>query len=188
MWPFWRVLALSLICLCSNELIRVLLPNIKGHVLDTIINKDWNYFWHFLRLFCILSSVTLILGSVRSFCTMLILRNLMMGIRSQMFNQLVCQDIALYDVTTVGTLTSRMTNDVQAMIQPIRTLLNSVLSNMITLIGSIAMCLTVSWRLAMISLTMVGPIMYLTTTYAKWSMRLNRGVWDAMAQANSTAT
>lgn len=75
---------------------------------------------------------------------MLILRNLMMGIRSQMFNQLVCQDIALYDVTTVGTLTSRMTNDVQAMIQPIRTLLNSVLSNMITLIGSIAMCLTVS--------------------------------------------
>ncbi|KPI89711.1 ABC transporter [Leptomonas seymouri] len=186
--PFWRVVAVSIGCLIVNQLIRVALPHYQGKVLDSIVSKDCGGFWYNIQCYCVLSVITLVLGSARSFCSMLVTRNLTMGMRERLFAKLLYRDIAFYDGTTVGLLTARMTNDVQATIQPVQTLMNSVLSNIITLIGAITMCMLVSWRLAMITLTVVGPIVFITGTYARWSARINRGVWDALAQANSTAT
>lgn len=186
--PYWRIVALSLGCLVVNQVIRVTLPNFQGKVLDAIIAGDQESFKGYIVYYCVLSAATLILGSVRSFGSMLVMRNLTMGVRERLFSKLIYRDISFFDGTTVGSLTARMTNDVQAMVQPVNTLMSSVLSNVITLVGGLFMCLTVSWRLAMISLTVVGPIVYITGTYARWSARINRGVWDALAQANSTAT
>lgn len=186
--PYWRIVAVSIGCLIVNQLIRVSLPNYQGKVLDSIVNKNSGNFWYNIQCYCALSAITLVLGSARSFCSMLVTRNLTMGMREHLFAKLVYRDISFYDGTTVGSLTARMTNDVQATIQPVQTLMNSVLSNVITLIGAISMCMLVSWRLAMITLTVVGPILFITGTYARWSARINRGVWDALAQANSTAT
>lgn len=186
--PYWRIVAVSLGCLMVNQLVRVSLPNYQGKVLDSIVNGNSVDFWYNIQCYCALSAVTLVLGSARSFCSMLVTRNLTMGMREHLFTKLIYRDISFYDGATVGSLTARMTNDVQATIQPMQTLMNSVLSNIITLIGAIAMCMLVSWRLAMITLTVVGPIVFITGTYARWSARINRGVWDALAQANSTAT
>lgn len=186
--PYWRVVAISIACLVVNQLIRVSLPNYQGKVLDSIVAKNKNNFWYNIQCYCALSAVTLVLGSARSFCSILVTRNLTMGMREHLFAKLIYRDICFYDGATVGSLTARMTNDVQATIQPVQTLMNSVLSNIITLIGAISMCMLVSWRLAMITLTVVGPIIFITGTYARWSARINRGVWDALAQANSTAT
>ncbi|KPA77723.1 putative mitochondrial ABC transporter [Leptomonas pyrrhocoris] len=186
--PYWRIVAVSIGCLVVNQLIRVSLPNYQGKVLDSIVNKNSGNFWYYIQCYCALSAITLVLGSARSFCSILVTRNLTMGMRAHLFAKLIYRDISFFDGTTVGSLTARMTNDVQATIQPVQTLMNSVLSNVITLIGAIAMCMMVSWRLAMITLTVVGPIVFITGTYARWSARINRGVWDALAQANSTAT
>lgn len=186
--PFWPIVAMSLSCLVINQVIRVSLPNFQGKVLDSIITGNRDDFWSHIRSYCLLSTATLFLGSARSLGSMLVGRHLTMGIRGQLFSKLIRHDVSYYDETTVGSLTARMTNDVQAMTQPVNTLMNSVLSNLITLLGAVTMCLLVSWRLAMISLAVVGPIMYVTGTYAKWSARINRGVWDALAKANSTAT
>jgi ABC-type multidrug transport system fused ATPase/permease subunit len=186
--PYWRIVAVSVVCLIINQLIRVSLPNYQGKVLDSIVNRNSSNFWYNIQWYCALSAITLVLGSARSFCSMLVTRNLTMGMRERLFAKLIYRDISFYDGATVGSLTARMTNDVQATIQPVQTLMSSVLSNVITLIGAIAMCMLVSWRLAMITLTVVGPIVFITGTYARWSARINRGVWDALAQANSTAT
>ncbi|KAK7197360.1 ABC transporter transmembrane protein [Novymonas esmeraldas] len=186
--PYWRIVAVSIGCLIVNQLIRVSLPNYQGKVLDSIVSANEGSFWYNIQCYCALSAITLVLGSARSFCSILVTRNLTMGMREHLFAKLIYRDICFYDGTTVGSLTARMTNDVQATIQPVQTLMNSVLSNVITLFGAIAMCLLVSWRLAMITLTVVGPIIFITGTYARWSARINRGVWDALAQANSTAT
>lgn len=186
--PYWKIVALSLGCLIVNQVIRVTLPNFQGKVLDSIISVQQEKFWNYILYYCGLSFCTMVLGSIRSFGSMLVMRNLTMGVRESLFSKLIYRDISFYDGATIGSLTARMTNDVQAMVQPVNTLMSSVLSNLITLIGGLFMCLTVSWRLAMISLTVVGPIVYITGTYARWSARINRGVWDALAQANSTAT
>ena len=186
--PFWPVVAVAMTCLVGSQIVRVTLPDFQGKVLDSIINKDSVTFWHYMRLFIVLSCVTLVLGSIRSFCAMLVMRNVIIQVRKRLFHSLIFRDIAFFDGATVGSLTARMTNDANAMVTPLNTLINSVLSNLITLGGGLLMCLTVSWRLSMVSFTVVGPIVYITGAYAKWSAKLNKRVWDSLADANSIAT
>ena len=98
------------------------------------------------------------------------------------------QDIAFFDGNNTGQLTSRMTSDAAAMVNPMRTLLNTLLANVMTLVGGLVMCFITSWRLSMVAFTSMGPVIYATQEYAKWSRNVNRQIWDALAKANSIAT
>lgn len=186
--PFWHIVLLALICLVATQSIRVSLAAFQGKAIDGVVKNDSSAFWQAVKLYAALSTITLVLGSARSFCTMLVMRNVSFAVREKLFRSLIHRDIAFFDGATVGALTARMTNDAQAMVSPLNTLVNTVVANLITLVGSLFMCLSVSWRLAMISFTVIGPIVLITTAYAKWSAKLNRSVWDALAEANSNAT
>ena len=80
-----------------------------------------------------------------------------------------------------------MTNDARAMVAPLTTLLTQVLQNIILLAGAAIMCFTVSWKLALLSLTVVGPIVVVMDTFARFSKQLNRRIWDSLASANDSA-
>ncbi len=94
--------------------------------------------------------------------------------------------MAFFDGTTTGQLTSRLNNDSQSMVQPIQSLLQSLLTNVILLLGGLVMCLYTSWKLSVLAFTAIGPIIYLTRTYAKWSQGIFRDILSAIAEANSS--
>ena len=50
------------------------------------------------------------------------------------------------------------------------------------------MCLVTSWRLSLLAFTSIGPIIYITSIYARWSRGLNHQIWAALGDANSVAT
>ena len=68
------------------------------------------------------------------------------------------------------------------------TILNSLVSNILLLIGGLVMCLFTSWRLSLLAFTSIGPIIYVTSVYARWSRGLNHQIWAALGDANSIAT
>ena len=104
-----------------------------------------------------------------------------------MFRTMMVQDIAFFDGMSTGELTSRMTSDVNGMVSPLRTMLQSALSNSISLIGGLIACFVTSWRLSMLAFTTVAPVIFLTGQYAKWSRGLNRQIWAAYGTASSVA-
>ena len=69
------------------------------------------------------------------------------------------QDVAFFDGTTSGHLTSRLTNDVNVMMEPIRSSLSTLLYNLITLVGGVTMCYVTSYQLSLLAFVTVGPIM-----------------------------
>ena len=87
-----------------------------------------------------------------------------------------------------GQLTSRLTNDTSGMVSPMTTLMNTILVNGINLIGGLGLCLYTSWRLSVLAFTSIGPIIFLTTLYARFSRDLNRQIWSALGDANQVAT
>ena len=48
------------------------------------------------------------------------------------------------------------------MTQPIRGMLNNLLSNIISMMGGLIMCFVTSWRLSMLAFTTVAPVVFLT--------------------------
>jgi ATP-binding cassette subfamily B protein len=98
------------------------------------------------------------------------------------------QDVAFFDSMMTGQLTSRLTQDASAMVSPISTIVNTMVSNFLLLTGGLAMCLWTSWRLSMLAFTSIGPIIYITAIYAVWSRQINWQIWSALGDANSVAT
>eukprot|EP00913_Durusdinium_trenchii_P029644 g27786.t1 len=103
-------------------------------------------------------------------------------VRTVMFESLVKQDIAFFDGTMTGQLTSRMTNDVAAVVQPVRQIMP------LGPVGGLFMCLFTSWKLTVLAATMIGPVVYLTGVYARWSKQVNMSIRVSMADANAVST
>ena len=186
--PFAFQAVIVLVCLATTQCIRIFLPGLQGKIIDSVISKDQATFWKYLKWYAGSGGAVLIVGSIRSFCILLVMRNVTNSIRTRLFASLIRRDVAFFDGATVGALTSRMSQDTNATVSPLQTLINSVLADFILLVGGLFMCFVVCWRLAMVSLTVVGPIIFITGVYARWSKKINRRVWDSLAEANSIAT
>jgi len=98
------------------------------------------------------------------------------------------QDVAFFDGNSSGQLTSRLTNDVNFMVTPIQSMLGTLVSNSILLVGGVALCFYTSWRLSILAFTTVGPVIHVTQMYATWSQSLNRKIFSALSAANGYAT
>jgi ABC-type multidrug transport system fused ATPase/permease subunit len=49
-------------------------------------------------------------------------------------------------------------------------------------------CFFTSWRLSILAITSIAPIIQITRVYAKWSQFINRQIWAALGDASSVAT
>ncbi|KAH8067812.1 ATPase [Aureococcus anophagefferens] len=101
--------------------------------------------------------------------------------------------LLLYLVFSVGTAVSQALRalcfqDVNQMTQPLTTLVGTLTSAMISLVGGVAMAFYTSWRLSMLAFTTVGPIMHVTQAYAQWSREQNRKILAHLGEANAAAT
>jgi len=127
-------------------------------------------------------------GSLQSLAVEIVQRRIMCDMRTVMFESLISQDIAFFDGTMIGQLTSRMTNDVSAVVQPVRQIMNTLFANLILLAGGLFMCFFTSWKLTVLASTMIGPVVFLTGVYAGWSKTINMKIRVSMADANAVAT
>jgi len=98
------------------------------------------------------------------------------------------QDMAFFDGSNSGDLTSRLSQNTNAMIAPAQTMISTLLSSIISLFGGLLMCIYTSWRLSILAFTTIGPIIIIVRVYSKWSRRINSQIWAALGDANALAT
>ncbi|CAB1110551.1 ABC [Ectocarpus sp. CCAP 1310/34] len=184
-WPFFMV---AFACLAISNTARIALPNFQGGILDKVVNGDDEGFKRYIVLYIILSAITGTIGSVQRLCFRLAGVRIAIGARNKLFRGVISQDVAFFEGTTTGKLTSRLTSDVNAMVSPCTYMLGTLFSNILLLAGGMVMCFVTSWRLSMLAFTTVGPIYHITQRYAKWSQQLNVEIYVAYGEANGHAT
>jgi ABC-type bacteriocin/lantibiotic exporter with double-glycine peptidase domain len=186
------LLLLSFFLLSLSSLTTLLLPDFQGKIIDQVVPTDTQpydkpQFIHYIYLYLILMAAQGLLSTIYTAAFSLVSRRLLFSVRNQLFSRLLHQDVAFFDGTESGQLISRLTNDVNIMMQPIQSSLSSLLSNLLLLIGGIAMCYIKSYRLSMLAFVTVGPITFLWSVYADFSKRLNRLMLAAWASGKSVS-
>jgi ATP-binding cassette, subfamily B, multidrug efflux pump len=91
-------------------------------------------------------------------------------LRQQLFEHILKQDMKFFNVTPVGQIISRMSNDIEALTELLSTSIVTVLTSGVTLIGIIIVMFALEWRMALISLATV-PIMVVATVYFRRKIR-----------------
>ena len=185
---FWPLLIAAFLSMIACQSVSLLNPSVQGRVFDSIIQRDSTAFGRLILEYVIINVVLGLLGSLQSLSLELVGRRLNLAARQQLFASILRQDVAFFDSVHTGVLTSRMNNDVTAMVGPARTLLNDLLGNTILLIGAGALCLMTDWRLTVLALSSVTPITYGYNVYYQWSRLLNRTIWSSISDSNEVAS
>jgi ATP-binding cassette subfamily B protein len=96
-------------------------------------------------------------------------QNALVALRQRLYDHLLRQDMRFFNRTPVGQIVSRMSNDIEALTELLSTSIVMVISNLITLVGIVAVMLLINWRMALLSLAVL-PIMTFATVY--WRKRI----------------
>eukprot|EP00775_Hariotina_reticulata_P009936 gene9936-10091_t len=111
----------------------------------------------------------------------------MCRLRVKLFSKLVLQDVAFFDVTTVGELSNRLSEDTRAIKDAATTSISMALRSIITcLLGAVMLFLT-SWRLALLTCATLPVTLLCFRIFARLNKRYVTSQLSAAAAASATA-
>ncbi|CAI5527639.1 unnamed protein product, partial [Closterium sp. Naga37s-1] len=177
-------------CLAVTSGAGLLIPTYQGRIVDDVKDghADKAQFHRDVLAMALCSLITGIFGGLRGLCFSVVGKRVLKTLQDKLFEGVIIQDIAYFDSTTTGELTSRLTNDVAAMSEPINWQLSALVRNLASLVGGVLLCFVTSWKLSILAFTTMAPILHITAVYSRWSRDLNRKRYAVLAEANSAAS
>eukprot|EP01127_Copromyxa_protea_P014688 TRINITY_DN4142_c0_g1_i3.p1 TRINITY_DN4142_c0_g1~~TRINITY_DN4142_c0_g1_i3.p1 ORF type:complete len:887 (+),score=187.45 TRINITY_DN4142_c0_g1_i3:40-2700(+) len=186
--PHVLVIIVAMVFLTATAAANLLIPNFQGKLFDDVIKLDREAFKSDIVKFLVISLLMGVFGSIRNLCFLLSARRITNVIRNQLYCAILRQDIAFFDGTSTGDLTSRLGQNTNAVVDPIQSMLNTLLSSLIKLGGGLVMCLLTSWRLSILSFTTIGPITLIVREYSDWARIISKKIWTSMGDSQTLAT
>ncbi len=108
-------------------------------------------------------------------------------VRNNMFKKILHQNIAYYDRTPIGTLTTRTINDIEAINDIFSEGIISIVADILTIIAIITVMLVTDWRLTLVCLA-TFPLLILATWWFKEAVNKSfQRVRNAVAALNAFA-
>lgn len=106
-------------------------------------------------------------------------------LRMQLYEKLQRISIPYYDRHPVGQLMSRITSDVQALYELFSSGLVAIVGDVITLLGIMVVMFIISWKLALITTSVIPVLLLITFTFRKHVRELYRATRLKIANLNS---
>jgi ATP-binding cassette subfamily B protein len=170
-WPYWKSLALVFALLIGVTALSLLPPYLIQRVVDGpiaqadlagLVPYGLFYFGVILSLFVLRFSHTYLLQTIG--------QNALVTLRQTLFEHILKQDMRFFNNTPVGQITSRLSNDIEALTELLSTSIVMVVSSLITLIGIVIVMFLLNWQLALLGLAAL-PIMIVATIYFRGRIR-----------------
>jgi ATP-binding cassette subfamily B protein len=162
-WPLAVVTAIiaasSIVSLASPFLLRAIidnaLPEKNVHLLA----------WLVIGMVAV-AAVTSAFGVIQTWISTKVGQQVMHELRTRVFGHLQRQSIAFFTKTRTGEVQSRITNDIGGMEAVVTSTATSIAANLTTAVATSVAMVALSWRLALISLVVMPPAIYVTRKVA----------------------
>ncbi len=112
-------------------------------------------------------------------------QKVMYDMRSQIFAHLQRMHIGFFDRNPVGRLVTRLTSDIDALNEMFTSGIFAIFEDVFVLIGIVAVMLTMNWWLALLTFSVLPPILFITRIFRKYVRDSYRRIRAAIARINS---
>jgi subfamily B ATP-binding cassette protein MsbA len=179
----WWLLAAGVLLVITSSL-WVFFPLVIRTLLNTIIGQ------HNERLLNIVVLVLIVvfimqaaLSALQGYLIASLGERLTFDLRTMLFRHLQRLPLSFFDSRRSGELMSRVTNDVTVLQTALTNNILPIVSQVVTLIGSIVIATLINWRIMLVIL-IVGPLAGLATSYFGRRIRKRtRGVQEGLGEA-----
>ena len=114
---------------------------------------------------------TLVLGTCCNAIELWMLQKLgqdiILEIRQQLFRHIHSLSLRFFDITPVGRIVTRVTNDVETLNELFSTILVTMVKNAVLILGYAGVMLYLNWKLALVSFILLPLVVYLTRLFTK---------------------
>ncbi|HUZ35123.1 MAG TPA: ABC transporter ATP-binding protein [Streptosporangiaceae bacterium] len=185
--PYRWQLAIVTAIIAASSVVGVASPFLLRAVLDTAL-PDRN-----VRLLVLLvagmigiAAVTSAFGVIQTWISTKVGQQVMHGLRTSVFGHLQRQSVAFFTRTRTGEVQSRITNDIGGMESVVTSTATSIAANLTTAVATAVAMVALSWQLALISLVVMPPAIYLSRKVARMRRAITTEQQRELADLNVT--
>lgn len=186
--PYFGRIAICLVLILLATVVQLVLPLGVRALFDQMIDSRDPIFIHVVAGALLLLFV---FRSILSFFGSYLLQStgdrIIVMLRESLFKHLHVLDLSYHENQRVGDLLSRLSNDISAIRNVVTNTLVSLVVSIFQLLGSVAVMMTMNWRLGLIVLA-VGPLTSIVTKlFGPIFQRVSLRIQDELANANTVA-
>lgn len=154
--PHRRRITLFVLLGVGTALLAVATPVLAGWVVDTIVSGgDEGRVVRLALLIALIAVAEAALGVLGRRLSATLGENLILDLRTAVFDHVQRMPIAFFTRTRTGALVSRLNNDVIGAQRAFSNTLSGVVSNLVTLLLTLAVMLTLSWQITLLALVLL---------------------------------
>ena len=184
--PYKHLIIAGVVLIVLASLLRIVGPYFTKMAIDDYIeNSNFAKLKILAALYIGILIVNFGVSYVQAYITQLLGQKVMYDLRSDIFGHLQKLSFRFFDRNPVGRLMTRVTSDVQALNDMFTQGVVSIFGDLFLLSGIVIIMLTINWRLALFTFTVI-PILFVITMIFKRKVRAAfRDVRKWLAQINS---
>ncbi|MEV7887298.1 ABC transporter ATP-binding protein [Streptomyces sp. NPDC002817] len=140
----------------ATALLAVATPVLAGHVVDAIVTgDDEGTVVRLALLIALIAVAEAALGILGRRLSSTLGEGLILDLRTAVFDHVQRMPVAFFTRTRTGALVSRLNNDVIGAQRAFSNTLSGVVSNLVTLLLTLAVMLTLSWQITLLALVLL---------------------------------
>jgi ATP-binding cassette subfamily B protein len=182
----WSVLVVVAI-IAASSIVGLASPFLLRGIIDSALpQQDLRLLVLLTVGMVVVAAVTSVLGVIQTWISTKVGQHVMHGLRTDVFTHLQRQSVGFFTRTRTGEVQSRITNDIGGMQSVVTSTATSIASNLTTTLATAVAMVALSWRLALISLVVLPPAIWLSRRVARMRREITALQQRELADLNVT--
>ncbi len=187
--PYRKILLIFVVVIVLDSLVGVANPLIYKDIINRgVLPKNVNVVVELAILVAVLAIFDALLSLGQRFISATVGEGLIYDMRTKVFTHIQRMPIAFFTRTQTGALISRLNNDVQGAQQAFTNTLSSVVSNLLTVILTIATMAFLSWPITLVALALLPVFLLPARRIGRKLAQLTRESYNLNATMNTMMT
>lgn len=179
-----KLLVLLIIAVLIVTLTSLAAPALQGKGIDLITQHSWSRLYRLLIMLLAVYVVHVGCSLAQALMSAHLSQRIVKRLRHDLFRKIDNLSIKYLDTHSNGDIMSRMTNDVENISSTISQSLGSLISGVLTVIGTISIMFWYCWQLTLITLVTVIITITVTKKLSKFMRRVYRRRSEVLGQLN----
>jgi ABC-type multidrug transport system fused ATPase/permease subunit len=169
--PYWWIEAEVFVCMAIGVALTLVNPLVIKVLIDNVIVDKNIGLLHIIMIALVaLYLIRALFNVVTAYLFNFVGQRVLFDIRSQLFQRLERLHMGFFHRMKTGEMVSRINNDVESLQSIVTTTFVDLITDLITVIGILAVVLYLDWRLTLVSLS-VFPLFILSMSYFSRQVR-----------------
>ncbi|MFL1898937.1 ABC transporter ATP-binding protein [Streptomyces tauricus] len=187
--PHRRRIGQFVVLSVATALLAVATPVLAGRVVDAIVaGGDEATIVRLALLIAVIALAEAALGLVSRWFSATLGEGLIVDLRTAVFDHVQRMPVAFFTRTRTGALVSRLNNDVIGAQRAFSNTLSGVVSNVVTLLLTLAVMLTLSWQITLLALVLLPVFVIPARRVGRRMAKLQREAADLNAAMGTRMT